>query len=477
MVDNGQAHIGVVGLAVMGRNLVLNMADHGHRVAVHNRTRSRLDEFVASDEARSRAIIGCTTPETLAAALTRPRAILLMVKAGRPVDDQIDALRPYLEPGDLIIDGGNAHYADTARRAETLADDGLLFLGAGISGGEDGARHGPAIMVGGDHAAYEMVAPVLRGIAADAGGEPCCARFGPGGAGHFVKMVHNGIEYAVMQAICEAWVMMRDLFGLDADAAAKTFAQWSDGPLGSYLIEITADILATRDRETGEPLVAMIADRAGHKGTGRWTGEAALALGVPAPTLIAGYLARCLSADEDARDAARTASPVSVPSYDGDRRQAVSDLGAALRATSLIAYTEGFRLLQAASAEYHWNLDLAQVASVWRGGCIVRARLLEIIAAAYRDAADLALLSAAPGPAKILAETEAGWRRTVATAVTAGVPVPALSSALAVRDSYRTPTLWTSLVQAQRDYFGAHTYRRTDRDGDFHTEWTARDDG
>ena len=475
-MNNQQAQIGVVGLAVMGRNLVLNMADHGHCVAVHNRTRSRLDEFVASPDAQARGIIGCATPEALAAALTRPRAILLMVKAGRPVDDQIDALRPHLEPGDLIIDGGNAHYADTARRAETLADDGLLFLGAGISGGEEGARHGPAIMVGGDRAAYDVVAPVLRGIAADVGGEPCCDWFGPGGAGHFVKMVHNGIEYAVMQAIAETWVMMRDVFGLETGAAAKTFSQWSDGPLGSYLIEITADILATTDPETGGPLVAMIADRAGHKGTGRWTGEAALALGVPGPTLISGYLARCLSADSAARGAAQAASSRPAAPFDGDHRQALSDLAAALRATSVIAYAEGFRLLRAASAEYHWDLDLAAVASVWRGGCIVRARLLADIATAYGDAPDLALLSAAPGLAKILAETEAGWRRTVATAVTTGVAVPALSSALSAHDSYRTPSLWTSLVQAQRDYFGAHTYQRTDRDGDFHTEWTAGDD-
>ena len=470
--------IGVIGLAVMGRNLVLNIADHGTSVAVHNRTRSRLDDFIASPDAQARAIIGCATPGDLAAALEHPRAILLMVKAGRAVDDQIDALRPHLEPGDLIIDGGNAHYADTARRAETLADDGLLFLGAGISGGEEGARHGPAIMVGGDRTAYDVVAPVLRAIAADVGGDPCCAWFGPGGAGHFVKMVHNGIEYAVMQAIGEIWVMMRDLFRFDAEAAANTFSIWADGPLGSYLIEITANILATRDAETGRALVTMIADRAGHKGTGRWTGEAALALDVPAPTLIAGYLARCLSADDEARHEARLASPTSVDSYNGDRRQAaVEEMGAALRATSVIAYAEGFRLLKAASAEHHWDLDLAAVAAVWRGGCIVRARLLEDIAAAYRDAPDLALLSAAPGLAEILAETEAGWRRTVASAVSAGIPVPALSAALASHDSYRTPALWTSLVQAQRDYFGAHTYQRTDRDGDFHTDWTAGDGG
>jgi len=362
------ADIGVIGLAVMGRNLVLNMADHGHRVAVFNRSPERTRDFLATNAAMARPIVGCESPEALVAALQSPRAILLMVKAGRPVDDQIDELRPYLEPGDLIIDGGNAHYADTARRAEALADDGLLFVGAGISGGESGARHGPAIMVGGDPLAYDRVASILTDIAADVGGEPCCAWLGPGGAGHFVKMVHNGIEYAVMQAISEIWLFMRDQLELDRNAMQAVFARWADGPLGSYLIEITADILAVDDAETGRPLLDLIADRAGHKGTGRWTGEAALELGVAAPTLIAGFLARALSADEEARNDAGLVHPGPVGATDTDVKQSLANLEAALRCATIVAYGEGFRLLQAASRHHGWDFDLATIAALWRGG-------------------------------------------------------------------------------------------------------------
>jgi len=470
------ADIGVIGLAVMGRNLVLNMADHGHRVAVFNRSPERMRDFLETEEARDRSIVGCETPEALAAALRSPRAILLMVKAGRPVDDQIDELRPFLEPGDLIIDGGNAHYADTARRAEALADDGLLFVGAGISGGESGARHGPAIMVGGDPLAYERVASILTDIAADVGGEPCCAWLGPGGAGHFVKMVHNGIEYAVMQAISEVWLIMRDPLQLDRNAMQAVFERWSDGPLGSYLIEITADILATDDAETGRPLLELIVDRAGHKGTGRWTGEAALELGVAAPTLIGGYLARALSADEEARNEATSSLIGPGDASDDDFRHPMEHLEAALHCATIVAYGEGFRLLQAASRHHGWNLDLAAIAALWRGGCIIRARLLETVVRAYRARPDLPLLIAAPEIAETVNARQTGWRRTIGVATARGVPVPALSSALATYDGYRTPSLWTSMVQAQRDYFGAHTYERTDRPGTFHTDWLADDD-
>ncbi len=473
---NSTADIGVIGLAVMGRNLVLNMADHGHQVAVFNRSPERTREFLATDEAGARPIVGCETPEALATALQRPRAILLMVKAGRPVDDQIDELRPFLEPGDLIIDGGNAHYADTARRGEALADDGLLFIGAGVSGGESGARHGPAIMVGGDPLAYRRVASILTDIAAEVGGEPCCAWLGPGGAGHFVKMVHNGIEYAVMQAISEVWLIMRDLLRLDRAAAQAAFERWADGPLGSYLIEITADILAADDAETGRPLLELIADRAGHKGTGRWAGETALELGVAAPTLIGGYLARALSADEEARNEASLTLTGPGNVTGAESHLPMEDLEAALQCATIVAYSEGFRLLQAASRHHGWDLDLVAIAGLWRGGCIIRARLLETVMRAYKVRRDLPLLIAAPEIAKTLDASQVGWRRTIGAATTHGVPVPALSSSLATFDGYRTPSLWTSLVQAQRDYFGAHTYERTDQPGTFHTNWLGDDD-
>jgi 6-phosphogluconate dehydrogenase len=437
----------------MGRNLALNIAEHGFRPVVYDRE----PEVAAAAPGRDVA-----TMAALADALARPRRILLMVKAGQPVDDVIDSLRAHLEPGDVIIDGGNSHWMDTARRAEALADDGIMLLGAGISGGEEGARHGPAIMAGGDERAWEIAAPVLGAIAAEVGGEPCCGRFGPGGAGHFVKMVHNGIEYAVMQAIAEAWVMLRDLAGLDAAAASAVFARWNDGPLGSYLVEITADILATPDALADGALIDKVDDIAGHKGTGRWTGEAALALGVPAPTLLSGFMARALSADTEARGAApgRAAGAIDL---------ALDDLQAALRATTIIAYGEGFRLLQAASDAHDWELDLAAVAGVWRGGCILRARLLEPIAEAYEAMPDLPFLAAAMP--RVIASCEAGWRGTVATAASSGVSLPVTSAALGAYDALRAPSLWTSLVQAQRDRFGAHGYRRSDREGDFHSAW------
>jgi 6-phosphogluconate dehydrogenase len=435
----------------MGRNLALNIAEHGLRPIVHDRALE-----IAADGIRM-----APTLAELAEALARPRRILLMVKAGQPVDDVIDSLRAHLEPGDVIIDGGNSHWMDTARRAEALADDGIMLLGTGISGGEEGARHGPAIMAGGDERAWEVVAPVLGAIAAEVGGEPCCARFGPGGAGHFVKMVHNGIEYAVMQAIAEAWVMLRDLAGLDAPAASAVFARWNDGPLGSYLLEITADILATPDALADGALIDKVDDVAGHKGTGRWTGEAALALGVAAPTLLAGFLARATSADTAAR------ATLDQP----PRPQEVSsdDPRAALQATTIMAYGEGFRLLQAASEAHGWDLDLAAVARVWRGGCILRARLLDAIAEAYAATPDLPCLAAAMP--RVMADCESGWRGTVATAAGQGVSLPAISAALAAYDALRAPALWTGLVQAQRDRFGAHGYRRRDREGDFHSAW------
>ena len=441
----------------MGRNLALNIAEHGFRPVVYDRD----PEVAAAVPGQNVATLGA-----LAEALARPRRILLMVKAGQPVDDVIDSLRAHLEPGDVIIDGGNTHWMDTARRAEALADDGIMLLGAGISGGEEGARHGPAIMVGGDERAWQIVAPVLRAIAADVGGEPCCGRFGPGGVGHFVKIVHNGIEYAVMQAIAETWIMLRDLAGLEAAEASAVFARWNDGLLGSYLMEITADILATPDTLADGALIDKVDDVAGHKDTGRWTGEAAMALGVATPVLLAGFFARGISADIAVRAAAHHSAV-------GAADVALDDLQAALGATVIMAYGEGFRLLQAASRAHDWGLDLATVARVWRGGCILRARLLEPIAEAYEASPDLSFLAAAM--ARAIAKAENGWRRTVTLAVGHGVSLPAMSAALAAYDALRAPSLWTSLVQAQRDRFGAHGYRRRDREGDFHSAWTGDD--
>jgi 6-phosphogluconate dehydrogenase len=477
-MTTAKAEIGVIGLAVMGRNLALNLADHGHGhgLAVYNRSPERTDAFVASEAARARRVTGCATLEELVGALAQPRAVLLMVKAGAPADEQIEALAPLLSPGDLVIDGGNSHHADTARRAEALAGRGLLYLGVGISGGEAGARHGPSIMAGGEAQGFARVERLFRAIAAKVDGAPCCALLGPGGAGHYVKMVHNGIEYAVMQLIAEAYVLMRDLVGLDHTAMQAAVATWAEGPLDSYLVEITADILGTRDPESARPLVEVIADRAGHKGTGRWAGETALALGVPAPTIIAGYLARCLSVDEAARAEARASLAGPAPALDGDAAAFVGDLERALAAAVIIAYGEGFALLTGGSAAFGWDLDLATVARIWRGGCIVRTRLLDDVAAAYRRKPGLRLLATAPPFAAAVARAQDPWRRVVAAAVQAGLPVPALSAALWVCDAYRSERLWTALVQAQRDYFGAHGYERTDRPGSFHTEWGASGD-
>ena len=467
------AGIGVVGLGVMGANLALNLADHGAAVAVYNRSAERAEAFLAGEAARQRAVSGHRSLESLIAALARPRTVLVMVQAGAAVDAQIDALTPLLEAGDLVIDGGNAHYADTARRAEALAAAGLAFLGVGVSGGEVGARWGPAIMAGGDEAGYAHAAPLLEAIAAKVDGDPCCAWLGPGGAGHYVKMVHNGIEYALMQLIGEAWLMMRDGLGLAPEAIAAAFAGWADGRLGGYLVEITADILAAPDAETGGMLLDVIDDRAGHKGTGRWCAESALALGVPAATLAAGTLARSLSGASSARSLARRRLDGPETRVDDDIEAALADLEQALLAGFVTAFSEGFQLLDAASAQFAWSLDRARIAALWRGGCIIRARLLDDIRTALSAAPGTPLLAAEPAFAAALAEAQPGWRRTVARSVRHGLPAPAMASALAAYDSYRTERLWTALVQAQRDYFGAHTYRRIDRAGDVHTDWAA----
>lgn len=462
--------IALIGLAVMGENLALNIAGRGHRIAVYNRTVSKTREFLAG-RAKGLPVCGAETLADLAAMLARPRKILLMVKAGQPVDDMLAALRPHLEPGDIIMDGGNSHYADTRRRHAALAAAGIRFLGVGVSGGEEGALTGPSIMPGGDRPAYDAVAPVLTSIAARAADRPCCAYVGPDGAGHYVKMVHNGIEYGDMQLIAEAYAIMKDLLSLDAAAMQAAFARWNEGRLESYLIEITADILGRRDDLTGRPLVDLILDKAGQKGTGKWTSQDALDLGVPVPTITAAVYARCLSAYKGERVAAAGILPGPQAERPGDPAAFLAALESALYAAKICSYAQGFALLRAAAKEYGWDLDYGQIALLWRGGCIIRARFLESIAQAYDRDRGLANLLVDPFFAEALAGSQAGWREVVAACQRAGVSIPAFAASLAYYDGYRSAVLPANLIQAQRDYFGAHTYERTDRPGTFHTDW------
>lgn len=467
-----QADIGLVGLAVMGQNLALNIADHGHTIAVFNRTTATTRKFVASEAARGKPVIGCETMEELVAALKRPRAVILMVKAGEPVDAQIAALKPLLEEGDIIVDGGNSHFRDTQRRDRALTEAGLNFMGTGISGGEEGARHGPSIMPGGTAEAYAKVGPIFRAIAAKVDGEPCCIHIGTDGAGHFVKTTHNGIEYADMQMIAEVYFLMRNLLGLSATEMAETFAAWNRGDLDSYLIEITADILAQVDEETGRPMVDVIVDRAGQKGTGRWTSESALELGVPAPTIAEAVFARALSALKPERVEAEKIIGAARPAFDGDRAAFLDELRDALLASKICAYAQGFALMQAAKEEFGWDTDLGKVSMIWRGGCIIRARFLNRIKEAYDRDPALRNLLLDPYFRDCVDKGQAAWRWVVGAAIENGLPVPALTSALSYYDAYRSGRLWADLIQAQRDYFGAHTFERTDREGWFHREWS-----
>ncbi len=451
------AAIGIVGLGVMGRGLADNIAGRGFSVAVHDRNPEAL--------AAAGAVLACSSLSDLVAALERPRRVLLMVNAGRPVDDVLDLLSPLLAAGDVVADAGNSHFADTERRAQGMGNGGILFVGAGISGGEAGARLGPAIMVGGAEDAWKALAPILTAIAARVDGAPCCARVGPGGAGHFVKMVHNGIEYAAMQLIAEAGQLLRDLGGLSHAALGEVFAAWNRGELESYLVGITSGILATTDRDTGRPLVEMILDTAGQKGTGMWSGVAALELGVAAPTLVEAVCARALSARKAERVAASRvlSGPAAMPV--DDVPALIDDVGEALLASLICAYAQGFALIEAGSKAHDWGIDLPAVAGLWRGGCIIRARLLDRLG----GAAGAAITS--PEVAGRLAAAQDSWRRTAGLAVAHGIPAPALLSALAWYDLSRSGRTWASLIQAQRDCFGAHTYERIDRPGRFHTRW------
>ncbi|WP_026066354.1 NADP-dependent phosphogluconate dehydrogenase [Actinoalloteichus spitiensis] len=466
----GTAAIGVTGLATMGSNLARNLARNGYPVAVHNRTSARTEALV-SEHGDEGVFVPAATLAELVESLQRPRQVIIMVKAGGPTDAVIDELAGLLEPGDIILDGGNAHFADTRRREAALRDRGLHFVGTGISGGEEGALLGPSIMPGGSAEAYRQVGPVLEAIAATVDGDPCCVHVGPDGAGHFVKMVHNGIEYADMQLIAESYDLLRAVAGLAPPDIAEVFRTWNQGDLESYLIEITAEVLAHTDPVTGAPFVDVVADRAEQKGTGRWTVREALELGDPVPGIAEAVFARALSGAVRQREVcASLPGPAEPP---GEVPPGfVDDLREALYGAKLAAYAQGFSMISAASEQYGWNVDLAGTARIWRGGCIIRARFLDRIAEAYRTRPDLLNLLADDYFAEQVSRSQQAWRRVVGAATAAGVPVPGLSSGLAYYDTLRASRLPAALVQGLRDYFGAHTYQRVDREGYFHTRWS-----
>jgi len=466
------ADIGVVGLAVMGSNLARNFARHGHTVALYNRTASRTRELVAAhgDEG---SFVPAEELADFVASLKRPRRMVLMVKAGGPTDATIDSLVPLLEPGDIIVDGGNSHFPDTIRREAALAGQGLLFVGAGISGGEEGALNGPAIMPGGPAESYASLGPLLESISAHVDGVPCCTHVGPDGAGHFVKMVHNGIEYADMQLIGEAYDLLRQGLGAEPAEIGDIFAEWNTGDLESFLIEITAEVLHHVDAATGQPFIDIVVDQAGQKGTGRWTVQNALELGVPVTGIAEATFARAVSSSVAQREAARQVLPANAePITVADRARFIDDVRAALYASKVVAYSQGFDQIAAASAEYNWNIDRGAMARIWRGGCIIRARFLNRITEAYERDPDLVLLISDPYFADAVSSGLAAWRRIVAQAALAGIPTPAFASSLSYYDGLRAERSTAALIQGQRDLFGAHTYGRIDKPGAFHTLWS-----
>lgn len=469
----GKQAIGVIGLAVMGRNLALNIESRGYAVSVYNRSREKTDELIA--EFPGRNLVPTYTLEEFVASLETPRRILMMVKAGEATDATIAPLKPLLEKGDVLIDGGNTHFTDTIRRNQELAQSGLHFIGTGVSGGEEGALRGPSIMPGGQRDAYDLVEPILKQIAAKApsDGEPCVAYMGPDGAGHYVKMVHNGIEYGDMQLIAESYAVLKDVAGLTNDELGAVYTEWNQGELDSYLIEITSKIFGKKDDETGKQLVDVILDRAAQKGTGKWTSQNALDLGVPLPLITESVFARVLSSLKTERVAASKilSGPAAAP-FDGDRAAFVEAVRRALYLSKVISYAQGFAQLRTASEEYGWNLDLGTIAKIFRAGCIIRARFLQKITDAYAKDPALANLLLDPYFKDIAANYQTALRDVVVAAVKAGVPVPAFASAVAYFDSYRSERLPANLVQAQRDFFGAHTFERTDRPGSFHANWS-----
>jgi 6-phosphogluconate dehydrogenase len=477
-----KADIGVIGLAVMGENLILNMESKGFTVACYNRTVSKVDRFIEG-RAKGKKIVGTHSIEEFCDVLARPRKAMLMVKAGQPVDDFIELLLPHVEEGDIIIDGGNSFFGDTIRRTRYLEGKGLLYIGTGVSGGEEGALHGPSIMPGGSREAWPHVKPIFQAIAAkvtdgapSGEGVPCCDWVGSDGAGHYVKMVHNGIEYGDMQMIAEAYFLMKHLLGMAPSEMSRVFRRWNEGELNSYLIEITGDILAHVDEETGRPMVDVILDTAGQKGTGKWTSQSALDMGTPAPTIAEAVFARFMSAIKEERVAASGILEGPPSAFDGEGEALIKDIRQALYASKICSYAQGFHLMRMAAAEYSWDLDYGGIALMWREGCIIRAQFLGPIKGAFDEQPDLANLLLAPYFQEAIERSQGAWRRVVATAVGNGVPVPAFGSALAYYDGYRHERLPANILQAQRDYFGAHTYERVDRPrGEFfHTDWTGR---
>jgi 6-phosphogluconate dehydrogenase len=486
-----QSDVGLVGLAVMGQNLALNIADHGFRISVYNRTAEKTRQFVEANPGTPGGLVATLTPQEFVASIGRPRKIVILVKAGQATDAVIDGLVPLLEPGDIVIDGGNALWTDTIRRERALAEKGLRFVGSGVSGGEEGARFGPSLMPGGTREAWAELKPIWEAIAAKVdrktgrpiagaapgkpvkGGVPCTTYIGTDGSGHYVKMVHNGIEYGDMQMICEAYDLMRVLLGLRPAEMAKIFSDWNEGILDSFLIEVTADVLRQKDPKTNKPLVDVILDTAGQKGTGKWTSANALDLGVPAPTVAEAVFSRCLSAIKEERVAASKLLKGPRRKFSGGRRALVAAIHDALYCSKICSYAQGFQLMRAAQAEYSWKLNFGDIARIWRGGCIIRAAFLQRITDAYRRNPRLANLLLDPYFNRTVQKAQANWRKVVALAAEHGVPVPTFSSALAYYDGYRAARLPANLLQAQRDYFGAHTYERLDRPRGkfFHLDW------
>ncbi|TQS71247.1 NADP-dependent phosphogluconate dehydrogenase [Ornithinibacillus gellani] len=463
--------IGVIGLAVMGKNLAMNIESRGYSVAVYNRTSSRTEEFL-ENEAKDRNFVGTFSIEEFVNSLEKPRKILLMVQAGKATDATIASLQPYLEKGDILIDGGNTLFEDTIRRNKMLDETGIHFIGTGVSGGEEGALNGPSIMPGGQKEAYDLVEPIFNAIAAKVDGEPCSTYIGPSGAGHYVKMVHNGIEYGDMQLISEAYFILKHVLGLDANELHDVFAEWNTGELDSYLIEITADIFTKTDEETGQPLVEVILDKAGQKGTGKWTSKNALDLGVPLPLITESVFARCISAMKDERvKASKVLSGPEAVTFDGDKAELIEAVRKALYMSKICSYAQGFAQMRVQSEENDWNLQYGNIAMIWRGGCIIRARFLQKIKDAYDRDPQIANLLLDPYFKEIVEGYQAALREVVAVAIKHGIAIPAFSSAIAYYDSYRSENLSANLIQAQRDYFGAHTYERKDKEGVFHTQW------
>lgn len=468
-----QQQFGLIGLAVMGENLALNVERNGFPIAVYNRTRAKTDAFMA-ERAQGRQVVAAYTPEELVASLARPRRILIMVKAGAPVDAVIQQLKPMLEPGDVLIDGGNSLYGDTVRRTEELEAVGLRFIGMGVSGGEEGALNGPSLMPGGTEAAYKDLSPILTKMAAQVDDGPCVTYIGPGGAGHYVKMVHNGIEYGDMQLIAEAYDLLKSVLGLSHTELHEVFSEWNTtDELNSFLVEITAEIFTYVDPGTQQPLVELILDKAGQKGTGRWTVMSALELGVPIPTITAAVNARITSSFKDERVKAAEILTGPTATFSGDKQAFIGKVRDALYCSKICSYAQGMALMSAASKEFNFNLNLSEISRIWKGGCIIRAGFLDKIKAAFADDPALANLLLAPEFRQTILDRQQAWREVMATAAQLGIPVPAFSASLDYFDSYRRDRLPQNLTQAQRDFFGAHTYERIDKEGTFHTEWTA----